>query len=445
MSKYTSACEVIYVAHSNHEFLEAKGILHDIELLPNFQKSSVDPTLPVAEVAQRPVLSKYKTHERPIFTVFRERRFSDPWSVFDQGAVGMRYVAILVFAIFFLASSASFCAPRTITVGATLPLSGRIAHVGQEIVRGLELAKEDFSSPELLIQVVVDDNQHLGIIAATSAQKLLNQDKVDALISLWDMADIVAPLAEAKQIPHFAIRFDPEISNSFKYTITIESTYRSFVDSQLRLLSMLSKPKIALLTEEARGWILATDYLKQTASRYGLEVVGEQRFALGDTELASAVRKMLALKPDAIVITSNPPLTELLIEQVKSNAPDQFFTGYFEVLENPKLVEGVPFAAQFDVARWFQNKFQARYGEKCLSRGPHAYDAVHTLSLILASNEKPISSEKLDQRLHELSTIAGATGTLTINESRNIASPCVWKIAHGATFERFDEKLWPQK
>jgi len=147
--------------------------------------------------------------------------------------------------------ASGLCEPIKIRIGATLPLTGSLAIAGNDTQRGIELALEEFRSPELALEVVFDDNQHNAKQAVSSAQKLLDVDQVNFIISMWDMADVIAPLAERKQVPHMAIRWNPHIAEQYRYTFTVESTYKSYVDSLLHLLQKESVQSVVLLTEDA--------------------------------------------------------------------------------------------------------------------------------------------------------------------------------------------------
>jgi ABC-type branched-subunit amino acid transport system substrate-binding protein len=114
---------------------------------------------------------------------------------------------------------------REFKIGVSAPLSGDLARIGEDVRRGLELAIKDFSDSNVQFTLFIEDDQYKGVQAASAAKKLLHVDKVDAIISLWDMSEVIAPVAEKMQTPHFAIRWNPHIAEKYSYTMTIESTY----------------------------------------------------------------------------------------------------------------------------------------------------------------------------------------------------------------------------
>lgn len=284
----------------------------------------------------------------------------------------------------------------TVRIGATLPLTARLAIAGDDTRKGIELAVKEFSSTAVSLEAFFEDNQHDPKQAVSSAQKLLDQDKADILISMWDMADVVAPLTEKRQVPHLAIRWNPDITKQYSYTFTIESTFRSYIDSLLSLLKTTNVRTVSLLTEQGQGWILAADYLKAQSSKYGISVLTDERYLPGGPDYKSTVLRASKGKPDSLILLSNPPNTESLIKQIRENNPRQRYTGYFEIVD-PNQVEGVPFVAQFEVADWFLKKFRDAFGEAPKSRAAQAYDIVHLISIATNQYHEKPTIESLKQ------------------------------------------------
>lgn len=333
--------------------------------------------------------------------------------------------------IFLISSPVVFAQAKDVKIGVTLPLSGRLAFAGEDIRSGIELAVEEFASPELTFSVIYEDNQHSARLAVQTAQKLLSIDKVDLLISLWDMADPIAPLAEKAKTPHFAIRWNPHIAEEYEYTFTIESTYKSYTDKIIDLMKVMRVKKVAILTEEGQGWILASDYLKERAPQESIEISGEERYPSDTVDHRSTVLRLLARKPELIILFSNPPHTEILTKRIREANPNLRITGYFEYTESPALYEGIIFASQFESAAWFDRKFQKKYGKPFKARAPQAYDIIKLLSEAQSKSENKLKGKSLAEALAQSKVGSGASGKLSFSSRRVLENECVWK-----TFEQ---------
>ena len=348
---------------------------------------------------------------------------------------------ILLVLVFLAAPAAADAGNKIVKVGVTVPLSGNLAHVGTDIQRGMELALEDLKDSKTSIELVFEDNQHNPKSAASAAQKLLDVDGVDILVSIWDMADIVAPLAERRKTPHLSIRWNPGVAKDNKYTITFESTYISYTASQVELLKALGVKKLALITEESQGWVLSRNSLKEKASAAGLEVVFDETFVPENTDLLTIVTKMLAKKPDIVVTNTYQPNLDLVLKRIRQRAPKMRITGYFEAISPLSLVEGMPFVAQFQVEPWFSKKFEKRYGEPFNSRAPHGYDLISFVANIYNANERMLDGDSFLKQLRQLKNFKGASGTLSMNETDNIENTCVWQVALEGKFVPLNPKL----
>ena len=343
----------------------------------------------------------------------------------------------LFISLIVVGSNSVLADPTVVKIGATLPLTGRLAIAGQDARQGIELAVKEFSSSSVKLEAVFDDNQHDAKSAVSSARKLLDIDKVNVLISMWDMADVVAPLSEQKHVPHLAVRWNPHITEKYKYTFTFESTYRSYVESLLALLQKSGVNSIALITEEGQGWILSADYLLEKASASGIKVVGDERYAPNGADYRTTILRATRHKPQMVILLSNPPHTELLIKQIRESAPTQKFTGYFEIID-PKLVEGIPFVAQFEVESWFAKKFTEQFGSPPRSRAAQVYDMVHLTALATAKTGALPTPDAIVAALKAMPSGSGATGNLLSTSPRVVESKCVWKVARGAEFKLYE-------
>lgn len=343
------------------------------------------------------------------------------------------FLILLVFLGVLIPSSA--LAERiTYVIGASLPLSGRLSYIGEDIRRGLELAVEEFSSESVGFELKFEDNQHQGSMAATTAHKLLNIDNVNVLISLWDMADVIAPIAEQKRIPHLSIRWDPDVAERYSFTIAVESTYRSYIDKKVELLTTLGTKRIGVFTEEAKAWILASDYLKEIAGKSGLEIIGDERYSAINPDHRVIVTKLLGKNPDIVVLLSNPPHTEILVKRIREANRKQRFTGYFDYSEEPELFEGVPFAAQFAVAPWFEKLFREKFSSSMKARASHAYDIMKLLSVVHEGSPYKLSGVEIIERLSQIRDVEGASGNLNVTERKTIESDCVFKTVRDGKF-----------
>lgn len=346
----------------------------------------------------------------------------------------MRSIFSICFLVILLPTFA-FSEPVVIKIGATIPLSGDLAYVGEDIVKGLQLAKKDFDSEDFKLEIVTEDDGFTGKNAATTGMKLLNVDKVDVIISLWDMAEIIAPLAEKKKIPHFSIRWNPSVAEQHHYTVTIESTYKSWIESLLKLLQAENTKTISIIHEEAVGWNLGQEYLTKLLKSTDIKVVSDTTYLRTETDYRSVVMKAVKSKPDYIILLTNPPFSEGFIKIIKQVSPQQKYTGYFEIVKDLSLIEGMPSVAQLEPAPWFIEKFEKEYHSSIAARAPQTYDIAAIVHAAHEGKGKKLIGDEIIKFVENLKDFKGASGLLNSKGSRTVEMDCVWKVVKGGKLE----------
>lgn len=342
---------------------------------------------------------------------------------------------------YFLVTSPVLAEEVTLKVGFSLPLTGQLAHVGEDIKRGVELGLEGEPKTKIGFQVIYDDNQHDPKQAVTSARKMLLIDKVDVIVSVWDMADVIAPIAEKTHTPHISIRWDPDIVKKYEYTMTFETTFKSYVDSQIKLLHSLGAHTVGLLSGENQGWVLAQEYFLKVAKQTHIRIVADEVFSTEEYDHRSMISRVLAKSPDFVVVFANPPHSEILVRRIREQAPQQQITGYFETVEKPEYIEGIPFVVQFEAAGWFQNQFKNHYGAEFQSRAPQGYDIILLLRTAYADYNTKLPPKALISELSHIQNLHGASGVLNANNTKNFENVPVWRIVRGQKLEEFNPSL----
>lgn len=345
-----------------------------------------------------------------------------------RGRLGKKLVRVLFVLFPLISVTSSAYADEVIVIGALLPLTGDLGYVGEDIRRGIELGLDEVNPQGAKLKMIYEDTRHQTKDAVSGARKLLDVEHVDILISLWDMSDPVAPIAEQKRVPHLCIRWNPHIAEKFEYTSTFETTYISYVASQIKLLKALGVKSVALATEEAQGWILAAAEFRKRAGDAGIEVFAEEQYPADTKDYRSIVTKLLAKNPDMIVTNAFQPGLDLLIKKIREQRPAQRITGYFETYNPLSFVESMPFVAQNDVSVSFREIFKSKYGEEFKARAPHGYDLIRMISAIYEKAGRKLSGKEFIDRFAKIKNYSGATGVLSANATKNIENEPVWMI-----------------
>jgi branched-chain amino acid transport system substrate-binding protein len=190
-------------------------------------------------------------------------------------------------------------AQEPIKIGSFLSVTGGAAFLGDPEQKTLELYVEKINAAGGVLgrklQLVAYDSAGDAEKARTFTKRLIEQDKVDVLVggSTTGETMAVVPLVEAAQIPFISLAgavviIDPVKKWVFKTPHTDRmACEKVFGDLQSRKLS-----KIALISG-AGGFdkSMRAECLK-VAAKYGIEVVADETYGAGDTDMTAQLTKI---------------------------------------------------------------------------------------------------------------------------------------------------------
>lgn len=203
-------------------------------------------------------------------------------------------VAVFVFA------SASV-ADAQIKIGAVLSVTGPASFLGDPEKRTLEIYAAEINKQGGIngqqLQLVIYDDGGDPNQARTFATRLIEEDKVDALLAGSTTATTMAiiPLAEEAKIPliNFAgavVAADPKFKWNFKTPHTdLMACEKIFVDLQKRKLT-----KIAIISGTDAFGKSMRDQCLTVVKKYGIEVVHEETYGPRDSDMTPQLTNIKA-------------------------------------------------------------------------------------------------------------------------------------------------------
>jgi len=127
---------------------------------------------------------------------------------------------------------------KTIKIGVILPLTGGQANLGQSAHKAVLLAQEKLGKTKYNYEIIIEDDALDPKLTSNAANKLVNVDKVDALISFTSgSGNIVAPIATENKILHIGIGTDPAIAKgeyNFLHWTTPDEENRVWINEAMK-------------------------------------------------------------------------------------------------------------------------------------------------------------------------------------------------------------------
>jgi len=332
-----------------------------------------------------------------------------------------------------LAPGSAF-AQEPIRIGSFLSVTGPAAFLGDPEQKTLEMEVERINAAGGVLgrklQLVAYDDGGDAEKARTFAKRLIEQDKVDAIVggSTTGATMAAVPLVEAAGMPFVSLAgavviVEPVKKWVFKTPHTDRmACEKIFADMQTRKLS-----KVALISG-AGGFdkSMRAECLK-VAPKYGIEVVADETYGAADTDMTAQLTKIRASNAQAVLnagFGQGPAVVTRNYRQVGLTLPLYQSHGVAS-MEYVKLsgpaAEGVrlPAAAllvpdllaandpQKPVVTAYKKDYEARFKSDVSTFGGHAYDG---LLLVVNAMKRAGSTDKAKVR-DALEATKGYVGT----------------------------------
>jgi branched-chain amino acid transport system substrate-binding protein len=335
-------------------------------------------------------------------------------------------------------------AQETYKVGSSVGLSGYIAFIDGPWKDGIALAAEAINkSGGILgrkIEVVAEDMRSEPAEAVTVARKLINSDKVIALINGCSSAGnaAMAPLVARATIPMMLCSILPPKQEDHKWSFSYLPPPVFDVEIRFAYLQKVGKKKIGILYDPTPYSGLQKRTAEELAPKYGIEIVGAEQFKPADADMTSYLTKLNAAGTQAIMKMGSGAATITVAKAIKQlglSLPllastedlnvvqgaaealgDQFiFPGQrSQVLHLlPKGDVGVKATGEF-LTLW-----KAKYGDRDPTWASRGWDALQTV-VVAVRKVNTVDGTKVREAIEDNSVLAGASGDLQFSPDNHL-------------------------
>jgi branched-chain amino acid transport system substrate-binding protein len=344
---------------------------------------------------------------------------------------------------------------NTLKIGAILPLTGDSADWGEQGKYGIEIAVEEINSKGGIngrkIEVVYEDSQAIPKNGITAIQKLVNVDKVPAIVGDIVSATTLAmaPIAEKSEVVLIAPTASaPAISHAGEYIYRVWPS--DFLEGRVLAEFLIKK-------NHKRACILyiKTDYgtglreiFTKTFEQGGGEVVFTYGYKQDETNFKPALLKAKIKKTDAVYLISYYKDAALILKQSKEIGLNTQFFGVTAV-ESPKLLEiagetaeGLiyPIITDFDpdnptpVAKKFIDSFRKKFGVAPDWASSHTHDAI--IVIAEAMRVGGFTGSAIKKAIDSQKRFNGVTGKIIFDENGDVVEkPVTIKTVQDGKFE----------
>jgi len=206
------------------------------------------------------------------------------------------------------ACSGAAQAQQPIRIGASLSQTGAFAELGQNQLRGYQLcvkqANEKGGVLGRQLELVFEDDQSQAPVAVRIYEKLITQDKVDAILGPYSspITEAVADVSEKHRMPMIA----PNAATTSifrkgrKFVFMVTSAAEVYLEGLIDIAAKRGLKTVAVINEDTLFPKASAQGTVELAKKMGLQVVLTESYPKGATDFSPFLRKVAAAKPDVV-------------------------------------------------------------------------------------------------------------------------------------------------
>ncbi len=335
----------------------------------------------------------------------------------------------------FLNVSSQNSGDTKVKIGLLLPMSGDAASLGESAKKSAQLALEEENSTKFEYSLIFEDTGLNPEKSTTAAQKLIADPNLLALINFGSSTSLaVSPIAEQKQISHFAIASDPTASEgNFNFIHwTPPSKEGELMAAEI---SRRGYKKIAIVEANHPGTVAVGETLVRELEKAGIDIVAREKSSTEDKDIKSLAVKVYATQPDIVVLELFPPNLEMFTEQLRKLGYSKPVTSVemFDWSNNKSLFEGMWYISDASSPEFLQ-KFESKYGSAPEAGSAYTYDLIKMLINLQETAAVRLSSKQLPELLSQNHKWQSPIfGEVQIDNSGYFMTPASVKVIQNST------------
>ncbi len=313
--------------------------------------------------------------------------------------------------------------PNQITIGVVAPMTGEFAIFGENMTRGIQLAKEEYvkKNPSAVINLVIEDDQGVAPKAISALNKLRTIDNIVALISATLAApnDAMYDIVVEDKLPTINIGVSGRAASKDNVFQASPDGNHALVEFAKYLTKNMSFSNTVIIYENS---VAGNNFFKAFSDAYDTPYTAI--VSQGTANIRDTATKIISGNFDAIVFLMNPQSGALLTKEILTLKGDkqislvydaQLQTGfgdYERILGDTNMINGaISLYFKGGDAESFKEAYKIRYGSEPGFLADFGYDSFNVL--IDAWSQNP---EKWVNNIENTKT-SGPSGDILFDEN----------------------------
>ena len=335
---------------------------------------------------------------------------------------------------------------QTIKIGVFEPMTGPSAAGGEMTVEGIELANE--VKPQVLgrdVEIIVVDNKSDKVEAANAVSRLIERDKVVAIIGSYgsSLSMAAGDIVNKAQIP--AVGCSPTnplvtLNNDYYFRVCFIDPFQGTVMANYAVNELGAKTAAVIQDVTQDYSVGLSKYFIDAFRRLTGDpnsIVEISAYNTGDQDFTAQLTNVKNKNPDVIFAPGNYGESALLIRQARDLGIDVPFLGG-DTWEAPEFlsiggeaVEGAVFSTHFTAeapvtpeSDRFLSLYREKFGKEANAFAALGYDA-YMVILDLIEKVGSADPQAIPDGLAQVEGFVGATGIISLDENGDAVKSAV--------------------
>jgi branched-chain amino acid transport system substrate-binding protein len=338
-------------------------------------------------------------------------------------------------------------------------MTGANAAGGAMEVEGIKLANELYPTvtvggKEYKVELVIADNKSDKVEAANAAQRLVDKDKVSAVLGSWgsSLSMAAGPIVQEAKVPAIGLSCtNPLVTlgNDYYFRVCFIDPFQGTVMANYAY-SVAGAKTAVIVQEVSNDYSVGlakffTDNFKKLTGNDAC-VLGVLNYNTGDQDFSAQLTQVKSLNPDVIFAPGNYTESALVMKQARELGITAPFLGG-DTWETPEFidvgkerVEGATFSTFFAVeaatsgmSKTFIDAYKAKYSKEPAAVTALGFDG-YLLVLDAIKRADSLDTVKIRDAIASTSGFEGATGTVTLDANGDATKSAFIKTVKDGKF-----------
>ena len=254
---------------------------------------------------------------------------------------------LFAFALHLAFSGHALAGKPALKLGVNLDTTGYAAWLGEPELRAVQLYADQVNAGGGIdghpLELVVYDNQSNPEKSSTNAKKLIQRDKVSAMIatSITATSNATKPVAQAEKVTMFSLSgsYEPNYADSYSFAGFVHTT--GMVATIYDYFAKKGIKRVALLCANDSTGQTWLDQASKEAKAYGIQIASE-RFNVNDMDVTPQLARLKGINPQALIVgVSGKPNAVVAKNFNQMGFKIPYITGHGNISDSfLKLMEG---------------------------------------------------------------------------------------------------------